>query len=114
MPTPCPQCQSRKTASIKATRRLALCAEAVNLLILSRLKACYPTLPKSASYLTLEKLSQNLVEALARSVQLKLRNIPLGDLHTHVCLECGRMFDPVSQSAQPSTDQNQSTTIQGD
>ena len=96
MPALCPQCQSRKTASIKATQRLALCAEAVNLLILNRLNACYPAIPKSTAYLTLEKFSQNLVEALARSVQLKLRNIPDGDLHTHVCLGCCYIFNPVS------------------
>jgi hypothetical protein len=113
MPTPCPQCQSRKTASIKATRRLALCAEAVNLLILNRLKACYPTVPKSVAYQTLEKLSQNLVEALARSVQLKLRNIPDGDLNTHVCLDCGCMFDPVSQPVQHSTNKNRPNPPKG-
>lgn len=113
MPTPCPQCQSRKTASIKATRRLALCAETVNLLILNRLKACYPAVPKSASYVTLERLSQNLVEALARSVQLKLKSIPDGELHTHVCLACGRIFDAACQADQTSTEQNQSTPLQG-
>jgi hypothetical protein len=113
MPALCPQCQSRKTASIRATQRLALYAEAVNLLILSRLKACYPIVPKSAAYLTLEKLSQNLVEALARSVQLKLRNIPDGDLPTHVCLGCGCIFDPVSQPAQRPNTQNQSNPAQG-
>jgi Fe2+ or Zn2+ uptake regulation protein len=96
MPALCPQCQSRKTTSIKATQRLALCAEAVNLLILSRLKACYPSVPTSAAYQTLEKLSQNLVEALAKSVQLKLQNIADDDLHTHVCLSCGRTFDLLS------------------
>ena len=109
MPAVCPQCQSRKTASIKATQRLALCAEAVKLIILSRLKACYPVIPKSAAYLTMEKVSQNLVEALARSVQLKLRNIPDGDIHTHVCLACGCMFDPVSQPAQRPTTKINST-----
>ena len=113
MPTPCPQCYSRKTVSLKATQRLALCAEAVNILILNRLKACYPTVPRSVAYQALEKLSQSLVEALAKSVQLKLQNIPSKDLHTHVCLACGRMFDPISQTAQPSTDQNQSTPLQG-
>jgi hypothetical protein len=113
MPSTCPQCQSRKTASIKATQRLALCAEAVNLLILSRLKACYPVVPKTAAYLTLEKLSQNLVEALARSVQLKLRNMPDSDLLTHVCLGCGCMFDPVSQPAHRPNNQNQSNPAQG-
>jgi hypothetical protein len=113
MPAICPQCQSRKTASIKATQRLALCAEAVNLLILSRLKACYPAIPQSAAYHTLEKLSQNLVEALARSVQLKLRNIPDGDLHTHICLGCGCIFDPVSQPAHRPNNQNQSNPAQG-
>jgi hypothetical protein len=57
MPSTCPLCKSRKAASIKATQRLALCAEAVNLLLLSRLKACCPVVPKSDAYLTLEKLS---------------------------------------------------------
>jgi hypothetical protein len=113
MPAPCPRCQSRKTASIKTTQRLTLCAEAVNLLILSRLKVCYPVIPKSAAYLTLEKLSQNLVEALARSVQLKLRNIPDGDLHTHVCLGCGYMFDPVTQSVLHPNNQNQPNSHEG-
>lgn len=109
----CPQCQSRKTASIKATRRLALCAEAVNLLILSRLQACYPAVPKSATYITLEKLSQNLVAALASSVRIKFSNIPDGDRHTHVCLGCGHMFDPVAQAAQHPNNQNQSNSDQG-
>ena len=113
MTSPCPQCQTKKTASIKATQRLALCAEAVNLLILSRLQACYPAIPKSAAYLALEKFSQNLVEALARSVQLKLRNIPDGDLHTHICLGCGCMFDPVTKSAQRPNDQNHSNPALG-
>lgn len=106
MPISCPQCQSRKTASIKTTRRLALCAEAVNVLILSRLQARYPAVPKSAAYITLEKLSQNLVAPLASSVQLKLRNIPSVGLHTHVCLSCGYMFDPVIKAVQYPNNRN--------
>lgn len=97
MPRPCMHCQSNKTASIKATQRLALCAEAVNLLILSRLQDYFPAVPKSNAYITLERLSQNLIEALAKSVQLKLRGIPDGHPYTHVCLACGCMFDPCSK-----------------
>jgi hypothetical protein len=92
MPSPCPKCQSNKTASIRSTQRLALCAEAVNLLILARLKSCYPTIPRSATYQALEKLSQNLVEALAKSVQLKFQNASIFESCTHVCLRCGDSF----------------------
>lgn len=97
MPHPCPKCNSRKTASIKATKRLALCAEAVNILILCRLKSCYPSVPKCPTYLALERLSQNLVEALATSVQLKLREVAATETHTHVCLRCGGIFDPATR-----------------
>jgi hypothetical protein len=113
MASPCPKCQSKKTAPIKATQRLALCAETVNLLILSRLHACYPAILKSSAYLTLEKLSKNFVETLARSVQLKLRNIQDGDPHTHVCLGCGYMFYLITEPAQRPNNQNQSNPAQG-
>jgi hypothetical protein len=92
MPIPCPICSSSKTASIKATKCLALGAETVNLLILRRLKAHYPAIPSTPGLIALEKLSQRLVETLAKSVQLKLQHDEFQNDCTHVCLRCGRSF----------------------
>jgi hypothetical protein len=89
---PCPKCSSSRTASIKATKCLALGAEAVNHLILRRLRAHYTAVPSSPSLEALEKLSQHLVETLAKSVQLKHQCGELYKDFTHVCLRCGHSF----------------------
>lgn len=94
MPFPRPICNSRCTASITATYRLAICAESVNKLILARLQSCYPAVSTGTKYRALEKPSQNLVTALAQSTRAKLAATGPHDPAAYVCLRCGGSFTP--------------------
>lgn len=88
----CPLCNSKRAVCISSVQRVAICAKAINRMIIRNISDGRVSLRNSVALAALEELANRLFDALDTAVKVKYRNLSGQYVPTHACLRCGHVF----------------------